>query len=200
MILDHTLGLFLHPDSEWEAIRREDKGVLSTFLTHTPVLAAIPCIASYYGVTQVGWSVGGGELVKLEAGSALVLAVISYMALIAGVFIFGRFIDWMADVYGGDERRHCGEKLAIFVTAPVFVASAVAAYPVLWLDMLVVTIAGCYSVYLIYEGIPILMQIPKEQGFMYASSVLTVGLILTVVLIITTVLIWAMGFDPVFLR
>lgn len=200
MLLEHTLGLMLHPDSEWENIRKEKKSVARVFLGHTPILAAIPCVASYYGVTQVGWHMSNGELIKMTESSALSLAVIAYIAFNIGVFVFGAFIDWMASTYSVDAVEHKGETLAVFVTAPIFIAGVIGVYPVMWVVMLALMLASCWSVYLIYEGIPILMQIPKEQGFMYASSALTIGLVLAVVMIITTVLIWAMGFNPEFVH
>jgi hypothetical protein len=60
-------------------------------------------------------------------------------------------------------------------------------------------LAACYSVYLIYEGIPILMNIPKERGFIYASSVLTIGLVLAVVVLVAAVIVWSSGMGPVYI-
>ncbi|RMF12944.1 MAG: DUF1282 domain-containing protein, partial [Gammaproteobacteria bacterium] len=55
-----------------------------------------------------------------------------------------------------------------------------------------------YALYLLYEGLPILMNIPEERGFMFASSVLTVGLVMLVGLLAITVIIWSVGFGPVY--
>jgi hypothetical protein len=82
----------------------------------------------------------------------------------------------------------------------MMLAGIVLVYPQLWLVATVFLVAACYSVYLIYEGIPILMNIPKERGFIYASSVITVGLVLAVVVMITTVIIWGSGLGPIFVR
>lgn len=201
-ILEHTLGILLHPDSEWKAIRNERHSFAQVFLSHVPFLALIPSVAAYYGVTQVGWTIGDGEVVKLTTASALSLCVMTYFALMAGVYILGEFINWMSRTYGvGDdaEKRHYeGTALAVYVTTPVFLAGIVGLYPELWLNAIVTLVAACYSVYLIYEGIPILMNIPKERAFMYASSVVTIGLVLLVVVRVGTVIIWGMGIGPVY--
>ena len=47
-----------------------------------------------------------------------------------------------------------------------------ALYPHLWLGMIVGTVAICYTVYLLYVGIPTFMNIPEDEGFMFSSSVL----------------------------
>ncbi|MFT7560141.1 MAG: putative MAPEG superfamily protein [Flavobacteriales bacterium] len=201
-ILSHTLGIFVNPDAEWKAIRDKKSSFQQIFLSHVPLLALIPCISAFYGVTQVGWSVGGGDIVRLSTESAVTLSVISYFALLAGVFFFGEFINWMSKTYGvegtKEERHYGGTALAVFVSTPLFIAGVFNAYPTLWLSAITMSAAGAYAIYLVYEGIPILMNIDKERAFMYASSVVTVGLVLMVTVMITTVLIWGMGMSPVF--
>lgn len=202
-LLDHTLGIFINPDNEWRLIRQRKVSFGQIFLTHIPLLALIPVVAAFFGVTQVGWSVGNGEPVKLAMQSAISLCVLSYFALLAGVFILGEFINWMARTYGvqgsEEEVHYDGTALAVFVSTPLLIVGIFLVYPVIWLNVLAMVIAGSYSVYLIYEGIPILMNIDKNRAFMFASSVVTVGLVLMVTAMIGTVLIWGMGVGPVFI-
>lgn len=201
-ILEHTLGILIHPDSEWKAIRNERHSFAQVFLSHVPFLALIPAICGYIGVTRVGWTVGDGDVVRLTAESAMMLSVLTYVAMMVGVYIFGEFINWMSRTYGvgdSEEQRHYeGTALAVYVTTPIFLVGFVSLYPELWVNALATIIAAAYAVFLIYEGIPILMNIPKERAFMYASSVVTVALVLLVTVRIGTVLIWGMGIGPVY--
>ncbi|MEJ2445801.1 MAG: Yip1 family protein [Exilibacterium sp.] len=201
-ILEHTLGILLHPDREWKAIRNERYSFAQVFISHVPLLALIPCVSGFYGVTQVGWAVGDGDVVKLTTESALSLCILTYIAMLFGVYILGEFIHWMAKTYGvsGDEekRRYEGAALAVYITIPVFLVGIVGAYPEIWINAVATLVAACYSVYLIYQGIPILMNIPKERAFMYASSVVTVGLVLLVVVRVGSVILWGIGFGPVY--
>ncbi len=64
--------------------------------------------------------------------------------------------------------------------------------------MLIGLPALAYSVYLLYSGLPTLMEIPTERGFLYASAVLAVGLVALVSLLAMTALLWGMGLQPVF--
>ncbi|WP_086929986.1 Yip1 family protein [Agarilytica rhodophyticola] len=202
-LLDHTIGILINPDNEWKLIREQKDSFRQVFLTHVPFLALIPVLAAFYGVTQVGWSVGDGDPVRLSVNSAISLCALTYVALVAGVFILGEFINWMSHTYGvqGPEERvhYDGTALAVFITTPLFLVGIFLAYPVLWLNTIAMVVAGCYSVYLIYEGIPILMNIDKDRAFMYASSVITVGLVLMVTAMIGTILIWGMGLEPEFI-
>lgn len=202
-LLDHTLGILINPDQEWKLIREQKQSFRQVFLTHIPLLALIPVGAAFYGVTQVGWSVGDGAPVKLSMESAVSLCALTYFALLAGVFLLGEFINWMSRTYGvqgPDERVHYdGTALAVYVTTPLFLVGIFLAYPVLWLNALAMVVAGSYAIYLVYEGIPILMNIDKDRAFMFASSVITVGLVLMVTAMIGTVLIWGMGVGPEFI-
>ena len=42
------------------------------------------------------------------------------------------------------------------------------------------------------------MHIPEEKGFIYASSVVTCGLVLLTILMAASVILWSMGMGPVF--
>lgn len=198
--LNHTLGILLHPDEEWKAIRKEKSSFQQVFLSHVPFLALIPCVCGFYGVTQVGWTIGGGDPVHLSVNSALSLCALAYFAFLAGVFVFGEFVNWMSTTYGvrdSKERRHYeGTALAVYVTTPIFLSGIVNVYPQLWLVSLTFVIAASYAVYLIYEGTPILMNIDKDRAFMYASSIVTIGLVMLVSTMILTVLVWGLGVGP----
>lgn len=197
MILDHTLGIFTHPGSEWSLIRQQRRTKLMEFLTHVPILALIPAVCFYIGVAHVGWSIAGSPVTTLTPKSALTLCALSYIAALVGVWVFAEFINWMARTYSEEEvDPHRGMALAVYTTAPIFLAGVVGAWPVLWLNVIVFLIAAAYSVYLIYEGTAIIMNIPKERAFMYATSVITVALVLLVSLRVGTVVFWSMGMGP----
>jgi hypothetical protein len=202
-ILQHTLGILFRPQTEWEAIRNEKGSFIQVFVRHVPFLALIPAISAYIGVTQIGWVVGGGGVVKLTPSSAISLCALTYAALLAGIFLLGEFINWMSKTYGvksDDPRRHYeSTALAVYVSTPTFIAGFALLYPNLWLVAVIMGLAAAYSVYLIYQGMPILMNISKDQAFLYATSVLTVGLVLMVSTLVATVVIWGMGIGPIYM-
>lgn len=198
MSLGHTMGLLTHPDTEWESIRKDSESVSRLYFQHILLLALIPAAAGFYGTTQVGWQIGDGQVIKLTSGSALQLCALFYAAMLVGIYIIGRFIDFFARTYGVREDNPKGVILAAYTATPVFLMGVIAAYPNVWVNMAVGLVAVAYSVYLLYEGLPILMKIPAERGFMFASSVLTVGLVMLVALFAISVVIWSVGVGPVY--
>ncbi|MCP5169434.1 MAG: DUF1282 family protein [Hahellaceae bacterium] len=198
MSLGHALGLFTHPDKEWASIRAEDESVGKLYFTHILLLALIPAAAGYYGTTEVGWSVAGGELVKLTSSSAMQLCGLFYVAMVTGVYLIGKFIDFFGATFGVEDSHPRGFILAAYTSTPLFIMGLIAVYPVVWVNMLAGVVAVAYAVYLLYEGLPILMKIPSERGFIFASSVLTVGLVMLVGLFAISVIVWSVGIGPVY--
>ncbi len=200
MILNHVWGIFTHPDDEWQTIRSEPNTLGRHYLTHTLILAAIPAICAYIGTTQVGWTVGKADTVyRLTTESALMLCALFYGAMVVGVIILGKFIDFLSDTYQDSDTTPRGVALATYTSTPLFICGLIALYPVLWLDMIIGLVAIAYSVYLLYEGVPILMSIPKDKGFVFASAIVTVGLVMFVGLLAITVIVWAIGVGPVYI-
>jgi len=198
MILDHISGIFAHPQREWFGIRAERRSKTSEFLQHVPFLALIPAISFYIGVTQVGWSLTrDSKVVYLTDGSALTLCVLSYGAALVGVWCFGEFINWMHKTYSEEASNpHHGMAMAVYVTAPVLIAGLAGLWPNVWFNGAVMMLAGGYSVFLIYRGMPILMNIDRDRAFLYSTSVVTVALVMLVSLRVVTALLWASGFGP----
>jgi hypothetical protein len=70
--------------------------------------------------------------------------------------------------------------------------------PMFWIDFIVGMLVVSYAAYLLYLGIPIVMKIPEERGFLFASAVVAVGLVMAVVVMGATVMLWDMGSTPTF--
>lgn len=197
-MISHVAGLFTHPHQEWEEIRDTQETVSHLYFAHVLFLALIPPVSMYIGTTKVGWVIGDGAPVMLTESSALIMSVLMYLALLAGVGVIGAFIDWMSRTYDSAPGLARSIVFAAYTATPLFVAGLCALYPNVILTMLVGIGAVFYTVYLLYMGLPIFMKIPEDEGFVYASSVLTIGLVMFVALMAITVLIWSFGFGPAY--
>lgn len=199
-MIHHVWGLFTHPDQEWQDIRGEEESISHMYLTHILILAAIPAVSAYIGTTQVGWVIGKGDPVLLTPASALQMTVLSYLAMLVGVAVMGAFIHWMARTYDASPTLTECIVFAAYTATPLFIGGLAALYPHLWLGMVIGTAAICYTVYLLYVGIPTFMNIPQDEGFLFSSSVLAVGLVVLVAMIAASVIFWGMGVGPVYIR
>ncbi|NOZ11405.1 MAG: YIP1 family protein [Gammaproteobacteria bacterium] len=198
MFLKHVLGLFTHPAQEWQAIRDGRCSDNKCYYSHAFILAALPVIAGFYGTTQVGWEIGNRGVIKLTTDSALQISVLYYITLLVGVFTIGKLIQWMGQTYDATQPLSICIALSTYTAMPLFLVGIVQIYPALWLNLVMGLPALAYSVYLLYTGVPVMMDVSKEQGFLFSSAVLAVGLVTLVAILAATVVLWGMGFGPVF--
>lgn len=199
-MINHVWGLFAHPGQEWQEITGEEREVGHLHLGEVLVLAAIPAISAFIGTTQFGWSIGGGDAVRLTESSAFQLTLLSYLAMLAGVAVMGGFIHWMSRTYDANPTLVQCIVFAAYTATPLFVGGLAALYPHIWLGMIVGTAAICYTAYLLYVGLPTFMNIPTDEGFLFSSSVLAVGLVVLVAIIALSVIMWGMGVGPIYVR
>ncbi|GGI75127.1 Yip1 family protein [Shewanella gelidii] len=197
MILNHLMGLYTHPKQEWKAIEQNHEELMSS-LSHVLVIALIPAICSYIANAHIGWNPGAGEPLFLTSQSALFMSVGMYVGLIGGVFGLAYLALWMGKTFDANPNFSQAFELASYTATPLFMVGFAALYPTLWFIMLVGLVGLTYSVYLLYTGVPIIMNIPEEKGFIYASSVVTAGLVLLVALMASSIILWSMGFGPMY--
>lgn len=194
--LINGLLILFSPKAGWRAVAEDSPSVLKTLLLHTAVYALIPAACWYYGVTQVGWSFAGNEPMRLTADSALPMCLLFYLAMIAGVVFLGAMVNWMSDTYGQAGNLSSSIALISYTASPFFVAGLLGLYPLLWLDVGVGVLVACYCIYLLYLGVPIVLKVSAERGFLYASAVFAVALVAFVGLLTATVLVWDFGPAP----
>lgn len=193
-MINHAIGLLFTPKGSWTKIRANADGVGG--LIYTLVLAVLPCVAWYYGTTQIGWSIGNGEMTRLTEASAMPIIVLFYLAMVSTIVIIGYFTHWMSSEYGAASSLLKGIAIASYASTPMFFAGLVGFYPSLWVDMLVGVAAVGWALYLLYVGIPIVMEIPEERGFLFASAIVAVCLVQLVVIIVASVILWDLGVAP----
>lgn len=197
MILNHLWGLYAHPKEEWHTIDARHESFRYS-LIHILLIALIPSVCAYYSAVHLGWSIGVGNRIMLTPDSALLLSIAMYVALVAGVFALAVLAHWMARTFGSAPSYTQTLELAAYTSTPLFMVGFAGLYPELWVVMVVGLIGLAYSIYLLYVGVPIMMHIPEERGFIYASSVVTSGLILLVCILTATAMLWSSGFGPTF--
>lgn len=198
MLLKHLLGLLLNPKQQWRLIRAENKSIVDCYLEYVLILALIPPFAGFVGTTYIGWQIGWSAPVRLTPQSALPIAILYYLAILVAVFLVGKAIHWMATTYGATPTLAQCVKLAAFTATPLLLLGVMQFYPVLWVNFLVGLAAVAYTVYLLYSGVPIMMEISQERGFLFSSALITFGLVAFVAMLAITVILWGFGLAPEF--
>ena len=193
-MIQHIPGLLFNPDREWRKL--EPSADRSANLLYAVLMALIPAAAWYHGTTAVGWQVGEGDTIRLTAGSAMELIVLFYAAMVASVVAIGYFIHWMADNYGARSSLMHGITVAGFTATPLFLTGAIGVFPALSIALPLGIVGLGWSLWLLFTGIPVVMHVPRERGFLFSSAVVAVCLVILIAIMCGSVILWDMGFAP----
>lgn len=187
---EHFWGLFIAPRTEWKAIGEERDNLVRFTLSRLAVLAAVPSIAFLLGITLVGWSFTGAEFNRISIGNAIPMATVFYLLIFAATLFMSYCTYWMEKTFG---TATSFERCLLFMTytaTPMYLAGLITLVPIIWLCMIVLLIAVFYSLYLLYLGVPIFMNIPEGQGYVISTSIIWAGLCTLVSFIVATVITW----------
>jgi hypothetical protein len=196
----HIYGLIFNPEPTWKSIKTKlDQGSGNTTLLMI-LLAFIPPVSGYIGTTMVGWQLGAGEPIKLTSSSAGFIAMLYFIAIIVGINAVALAVRWMAQTYEAQVSYQHALALSCFTAAPLLLVGIFEIYPVLWINFMVGLLALALSVRLLFTGVPIMLNVNKDRGILYASSILAFGLIALVAMLVITALLWGFGLEPNLVR
>jgi len=198
-MIQHTIGLLVKPKAQWRKIANLPTKSLKILVLYPCIMAILPAVAWYYGTSQIGWTVGDSQdVIKLTVESARQISVLFYFAMVCSIGAIGYFIHWMSSTYGAESSLAKGIAIAGLMATPLYLAGLVGFSPLLWVDLIVGVGAIGWSVYLMYLGIPIVMNIPKERGFLFSSAVLAIGMVIIICLMVVSIILWDFGAAPAF--
>lgn len=169
-------NILFQPRAEWERIDGEFATTQTLFTRYAMILAAIGPICSLLG----------GQLLpifgmRMPITGAIVIAVISYLLSLLGVFLLGLIINALAPSFGSVPNKIQAMKVAVYSWTAAWLAGVFGLVPMLG----VLAILGLYSFYLLFVGLPILMKTPEDKKVGY--FIVTVLLSIVVYFIISAV-------------
>lgn len=199
-MIQHSIGLLLSPREHWQKIADLPESSQNTLVLYPLILAVLPAVAWYWGTSHSGWTVGTyNQVICLTAESALQVNILFYCVMVSAIAAIGYAIHWMSDTYGAAKSTIArGIMIAGLTATPLFITGLVGFFPLLWLDLLIGVAAVSWAVYLMYLGIPIVMDIPQERGFLFSSAILAIALVILVSIIVVSILAWDVGAAPAF--
>ena len=143
--------ILFQPVQTWPVIAGEPDTTASIYTRYVMILAAIPALASFIGLSVFG--VGGfGVSVRMPFGAGLVQAVLSYGLTLVAVFVLALIADALAPTFGGTKNSLNALKLVAYASTAGFVGGIFALVPMLWILSL---LASLYGIYLLYTGVPV---------------------------------------------
>jgi len=184
------------PSIAFKQLSMGDPSPLMVLLKYSIWLLLLPPLCSWIGAFTFGWRLGADEPLMLPSSSLTAISVGYFLALLFG-FISTAFISrWMASTYGARASLGLHFALITIVAAPLAVGSITHLFPDVFLNVLILIPAMIWSMYLLYTGIPVVLEIPPEKGLLMASSLVGWLLVAAVSLLGISVGLWTEGIGP----
>jgi hypothetical protein len=124
------------------------------------------------------------------------MSIVYFFALLFGFVSTARVAQWMASTYGARHSLGIHFALVTIIAAPLAVGSIIHLFPDVFLNVLALIPTLMWSMYLLYKGLPIVLEISPERGMLMASALIGYLLVALVSLLGLTVALWGRGIGP----
>jgi hypothetical protein len=177
-LVERAKNIIMKPKSEWAVIDAEPSTIGDIYKGYVVILAAIPAVAMAVGLLVFGINLII-VTVRPSVGYILSNAIMQYLMALVGCYILALMIEALAPTFGGVKNRTQAFKLAAYAYTPYWVAGILLLLPSL---ALLVLIAGIYSLYLLYVGLPVLMKNAADKTPVYFAAVLVAAIVLGLII------------------
>lgn len=191
-IVERAKAIVLSPKATWETIDTEPADAASLFTGYLMLLAAIPAVCGFVGMSLVGAGAFGVSF-RVPIVSGLVSMVVSYVLSLVGVYVLGLIINALAPKFGGAASSIQALKLAVYASTAAMLGGVFSLLPALAMLGL---LTALYSVYLLYTGLPVLMKSAREKSAAYTALVVLAAIVLGLVVGAISALVMPRGASP----
>jgi hypothetical protein len=177
-IVRRVQDILLKPKDTWPVIDAEPTDVGSLYRSYIAILAAIPALAMFIGLSLIG--VGGfGVSYRVPFVSGLVSMIVNYVLTLGMVYVVALIVEALAPTFGGSKNRLQALKVVAYGSTASFVGGIFYLIPSL---SPLALLAALYSIYLFYLGLPMLMKCPQDKAIGYTVVVGIVAIVAGVVI------------------
>jgi hypothetical protein len=161
------------PREEWPVIKTEPGDPAYIYTKYVLILAAIPAICMFIGWVVIGQSMPFVGRVRFGVAGGLRMAIFQYCGALASVYISAFVIAKLAPTFDSKPSLNEALKLVAYSMTPAWIAGVFYLIPVLGV---LVILASLYGLYLLYIGMPVLMETPTDKvvGYLVLSIVVII--------------------------
>ena len=188
-IIDRAKNVVLSPQATLEAAKAEHPS-MQDLITYVAIVAIPTLIGIIIGYGVVG--IGGAFMVSFRVPIqwAVTWGIMQYVLSIIGVIVFGYVVNMLAPSFSSRQDQIQATKLVAYAATPGLLAGILNIFPPL---SILAFIAGLYGLYILYLGIPVLMETPEDKRVIYLIVAIVVYIvIMAVVGWITSAVMWGM--------
>ena len=178
-LLARLKNIVLSPKTEWPVIALEPTTVPQLYVGYVVPLALLAALMGFLRISVLGVNSPFGGSFRMPISSGLTYTLTMFASVLFGVFVVGLVINALAPTFSGTREPRQALKVAAYSLTPALLSSVLALSPIL--PTLLQLLAGFYGIYVLYLGLPVLMQSPKEKAFGYTASVVICTILVGIV-------------------
>ena len=185
-LVNRVKQILVSPKTEWQTIDGENDASMIVLTKYVLLLAAIPAIAAFIGYGIIGYSVLGHHFASISIG--IKQAIIQYISMVGGVYIIAFVIDILATNFGSQKNFDKAFSLVAYSYTPAFIGGIFYIYYSL---SIIASLAGIYSLYLLYIGLTPMMKTPddKHTSYFVVSLLVMIAALFILGMILTSIII-----------
>lgn len=197
-LVQRVQDMLLKPKETWPTIEAEPGDVQSIYKSYVIFLAAIPAVCGFIGQSIIGTHFGMfgfGVSYREPLLLGLVRMVLVYALSLVMIYVMSLIVNALAPTFKGSKHPLNAFKLIAFSMTAGYVGGVFSIIPMLGFFGL---LAGGYSIYLLYLGLPTMMKNPPDQSAGYTVVIILCGIVAGVIAsipvsIVTMGMTWMLG-------
>lgn len=188
-LFEQVFDILARPAETWPELKHRPATVRSLFTSYAVLLAAIPAIAHIVGATLVGigWL---GIRYRAPFLDALGYAATAYVLSLVDAYVLAVVLNAAAPKFDSVKNFMNALKLSVYSATPYWVAGALFVFPLL---SGLAVLLGAYRIYLLFTGLTVLMNTPRERRPLYLVFIVVVGICISVISMIVASLLFPQG-------
>ncbi len=190
------IRLLFQPRAVFDELSTTRPSAYSVFFRLALWIGVVPPIFAFVGASLFGWRLGAVEPIFFPTGVLVAISVAYFLTLLFGFVSSAIVSQWMASTYGARHSLGIHFAMVTVVGAPLAVGSIIHLFPHVFINILVLVPTLIWSMYLLYRGLPVVLQTTPERGMLMASSLIGYLLVAAVSLLGITVVLWGQGIGP----
>jgi hypothetical protein len=177
-LVERVKAIVLTPKTEWLVIESEPGDPAYLFSNYVAILAAIPAVCSFIGMSIIGISLPVVGTVRVGIVSGIASAIVQYVLAFVMVYVLALIIDALAPTFNGQKNQPNALKLAVYSMTPAWLAGVFSLIPGLRL----LGLLGLYGLYLLWVGLPLLMKVPNEKVTGYTAAIVVCAIVFSIMI------------------
>ncbi|MDP1910998.1 MAG: Yip1 family protein, partial [Hyphomicrobium sp.] len=176
-LIERIKNILLNPRAEWPRIAAEPETVGSLYTNYIVPVAGFAVLCSFVS-SLIGVNVLGVTY-RPTYWQALSSGVWQLVFTLGGTYVVALVMGYLAKLFGGENNNVNALKLTAYAATAGWLSNIFLLVPGLGF----LTILGIYTLYLIYTGAPVLLNVPPARALPFTASLVAISIVTTLLII-----------------